>query len=93
VWAIDHGITFNSDYKLRTVIWDFAGRPIQPDMLADLRRLRTQIEPGQTLGKALRKLLDEDEVRAFIKRIDGLIKIGQFPSPNRYERSVPWPPV
>ena len=24
VWAIDHGICFNADYKLRTVIWDFA---------------------------------------------------------------------
>lgn len=93
VWAIDHGITFNSDYKLRTVIWDFAGRPIRPDMLADLRRLRAQIEPGQTLGKAMRKLLDDGEIRAFTKRLDGLIKISQFPSPNRYERSVPWPPV
>lgn len=93
VWAIDHGITFNSDYKLRTVIWDFAGRPIQPHMLDDLKQLRTQLEPSQTFGKAFRKLLDEDEIRAFTKRLDGLIKIKTFPSPNRYERSVPWPPV
>jgi uncharacterized repeat protein (TIGR03843 family) len=25
LWGIDHGITFNADHKLRTVIWDFAG--------------------------------------------------------------------
>jgi uncharacterized repeat protein (TIGR03843 family) len=93
IWAIDHGITFNSDYKLRTVIWDFAGRPIETEMLADLRRLRGQVEPSQTPGKALRRLLDDDEIRAFVKRVEGLIKLGQFPSPNRYERSVPWPPV
>jgi uncharacterized repeat protein (TIGR03843 family) len=93
VWAIDHGICFNSDYKLRTVIWDFAGQPIPKDMLADLHNLRAQMADSKPMGKALRKLLDDDEVRAFEKRIDGLLKIKTFPSPNRYERSVPWPPV
>lgn len=93
VWAIDHGICFNADYKLRTVIWDFAGQPIRTDMMGELRNLRAQVEPGCGLGKALRKLLDDDEMRAFEKRIDGLIKIKTFPSPSRYERSVPWPPV
>jgi len=93
VWAIDHGITFNADYKLRTVIWDFAGQPIQPAMLADLRQLRAQVEPGQPLGDALRKLLDEAEVQAFIKRLEGLIRLKHFPNPNRYDRHIPWPPV
>lgn len=93
VWAIDHGITFNADYKLRTVIWDFAGQPIQLQMLEDLKRLRSQLEPDQALGKALYKLLDDAEVRAFIKRLDGLIKIKRFPNPNRYDRNVPWPPI
>lgn len=93
VWAIDHGITFNADYKLRTVIWDFAGRTIQPAMLEDIRQLRGEVEPNHPLGKTLRKLLDEDEVRALVKRIEGLLKIKCFPSPNRYERSIPWPPV
>lgn len=93
VWAIDHGITFNADYKLRTVIWDFAGQPIQPQMLEDLKRLRAQLQPDQALGKALYKLLDDAEVRAFIRRLDGLIKIKCFPNPNRYDRNVPWPPI
>jgi len=93
VWAIDHGICFNADYKLRTVIWDFANRPIPADMLSDLRELRTQLEIGRPLGKTLRKLLDDDEMRAFEKRVDGLLKIKTFPGPSRYERSVPWPPV
>jgi uncharacterized repeat protein (TIGR03843 family) len=38
--AIDHGICFHAEPKLRTVIWDFAGQPIPADLLADLRRLR-----------------------------------------------------
>jgi hypothetical protein len=93
VWAIDHGVTFNCDYKLRTVIWDYASRPIQPQMLAEMKQLRVVIDAGQSLGKAMRKLLDDDEIRAFNKRLDGLIKLGAFPSPNRFERSTPWPPV
>jgi uncharacterized repeat protein (TIGR03843 family) len=93
VWAIDHGITFNADYKLRTVIWDFAGQPIPDEMLAELRRLLIDIGPKYPLGKALRKLLDEDEVAAFRRRIQGLIDLGIFPGPNRTQRSIPWPPV
>jgi uncharacterized repeat protein (TIGR03843 family) len=93
VWAIDHGICFNSDYKLRTVIWDFAGQPIPKDMLSDLQELRAQMSDTHPLGSALHKLLDDDEMRSFERRVDGLLKIKTFPSPNRYERSMPWPPV
>jgi hypothetical protein len=62
-------------------------------MQNDLRSLRDNLASNQTLGKAMRRLLDDDEIEAFEKRIDGLLKIRVFPSPNRYERSVPWPPV
>jgi uncharacterized repeat protein (TIGR03843 family) len=93
VWAIDHGITFNVDYKLRTVIWDFAGQPIPDELLADMRRLLEEIKPRQLLGQTLRKLLAEDEVAAFQRRVHGLVQLGLFPGPNRHQRSIPWPPV
>ncbi len=93
IWAIDQGLCFNADYKLRTVIWDFAAQPICEPLLADLAELRRQLEPDRVYGKAMRKLIDADEVKALQKRIDGLVKIRVFPSPNRYERSTPWPPV
>ncbi|MCX7937810.1 MAG: SCO1664 family protein [Thermoflexales bacterium] len=93
VWAIDHGICFNAEYKLRTVIWDFAGQPIPEELLHDLERLRTQVEPHRTLGKALRQLLSAEEVTAFAKRIEGLLRLRVFPGPSRYERNIPWPPV
>lgn len=93
VWAIDHGITFNSDYKLRTVIWDFSGEQIPDALLDDLQTLRKSLVPSAALGKMLCELLAESEMKAFTKRLDGLLKIKTFPSPNRYERSVPWPPV
>ena len=93
IWAIDHGITFNTDYKLRTVIWDFAGQPIPDDMLDDLHRLRSEMGVKHALGKALRELLDDSEIAAFGRRVDGLIKIKTFPGPSRNQRSIPWPPV
>ena len=93
VWAIDHGITFNADYKLRTVIWDFAGQPVPRELTCDVERLSAEIKPQTQFGKAMRQLLDESEMRALQKRVDGFLKIKNFPSPNRYERSVPWPPV
>lgn len=93
LWGIDHGICFNADYKLRTVIWDFAGQPIPEPLIRDLRRLLADIGGDRTLGRQLRNLLDADEVEQFHKRVSGLIGIGRFPSPNRHERSVPWPPV
>ncbi len=37
LWAIDHGICFHRDYKLRTVIWDFIGQPIPQEFLEDIR--------------------------------------------------------
>src|SRR5690625_87796 len=39
VWAIDNGLSFHSDLKLRTVMWDFAGQPIPEDLRDDLARL------------------------------------------------------
>ncbi len=37
VWLIDHGVCFHEEYKLRTVIWDFAGQPIDPPLLEAVR--------------------------------------------------------
>ena len=39
------------------------------------------------------EVLDAEEVAQFEKRVEGLLSMGRFPSPNRYERSMPWPPV
>ena len=38
VWGIDHGLCFSAGFKLRTVIWDFAGEPIPDALLEDIPR-------------------------------------------------------
>lgn len=45
IWAIDHGLCFHNEYKLRTVIWEFAGEVIEPERLADLQRLHAMLRP------------------------------------------------
>ena len=41
IYAIDNGLTFHEEMKLRTVIWDFGGEPIPRALLADVKRALT----------------------------------------------------
>src|SRR6185436_5359867 len=43
LWAIDHGICFHTEPKLRTVLWDFAGQPISDEIMADLGALQRRL--------------------------------------------------
>jgi uncharacterized repeat protein (TIGR03843 family) len=92
LWAIDHGICFHVEPKLRTVLWDFAGQPIQADILADLRTLRARIQAGDELVEVIDSLIADDEALALRRRLDRLIARGKHPEPGR-GYNVPWPPV
>lgn len=87
IWGIDHGLCFHPEPKLRTVIWDFAGDPIDDTLLEDVRRLA---DGG--LGPDLEALLNDDEVAAILRRCRGLLRSGRLPAP-RSERAYPWPLV
>jgi uncharacterized repeat protein (TIGR03843 family) len=92
LWAIDHGICFHTEPKLRTVLWDFAGQPLRADILADLRALRERFRTGDDGLALLDSLLAHDEVRALRRRLDRLVESGKHPEPG-FGRGVPWPPV
>jgi uncharacterized repeat protein (TIGR03843 family) len=94
LWAIDHGICFHSDYKLRTVIWEFSGEPIEEALLADLEHLRTLLtKPSSYLCQQLEHLLSRVEERAVLARTEHLLDAGVYPAPLPYQRNYPWPPV
>jgi len=94
VWGIDHGITFHSAPKLRTVIWEFAGQPISADLLQDVERLAAAVEDaGSKYRQALAELLSEREIGAFQSRIRHLLKTRKFPQPGPNGPNYPWPPV
>ena len=57
VWAIDNGLCFAAEFKLRTVIWEFAGDPLPARLETLVRRLA---ERG--VGDDIAELLAADEV-------------------------------
>lgn len=90
VWAIDHGICFHVDPKLRTVLWDFAGEPITEEEHACLERLQAALPAD--LGPALGGLLDPDEVEVLERRLQATLAATVFPEPGP-GRFFPWPPI
>ena len=92
--AIDHGLCFHEDDKLRTVIWDFAGEAIPQALAADLRGLIEALaEPGGATPLALGKLLDRGEITRLRQRGEELLAAGVYPHPPTDRRPYPWPLV
>ena len=84
IWGIDHGVCFSPDFKLRTVIWDFAGDPIDESLLAPLETWLDQV-PATVC-----EVLTDDETDAMLERIAWLVENRVFPAPeSRYQ--YPWP--
>jgi hypothetical protein len=77
--------------KLRTVLWAWRGLPFSDEETAVLRELRRGLD--ESLGTALRELLDPIEVAATTRRIDRLLEAGVFPQPDPRWPALPWPPV
>ncbi len=93
LWAIDHGITFHSAPKLRTVIWDFAGQPVPDPLLDQLDRLCASLDEGESAFRAsLDGTLTPHEIRAFQARVRHLLKFRRYPNPGAGP-NYPWPPV
>jgi uncharacterized repeat protein (TIGR03843 family) len=86
LYAIDHGICFHEDDKLRTVLWDFSGQKIPQDLL-DCLSLR------RSLLADLERYLSVREITALRARADSIVKKGVFPRQPRDRRAMPWPPL
>jgi uncharacterized repeat protein (TIGR03843 family) len=88
--GIDHGLTFHEDWKLRTVIWDFAGERLPGAAVDDVCRVVADLESGP-LGERMAALLDADEIDAVLRRAQALLHRG-LPLPDDWH-STPWPLV
>lgn len=92
--AIDHGVTWHADPKLRTVLWGWAGQPVPAWLAAELAagapafsELLDGLDPPQAGG------LDAAEVAAARRRLAGLLQSGTFPLPGADWPALPWPPM
>jgi uncharacterized repeat protein (TIGR03843 family) len=86
IWAIDHGLCLHDEPKLRTVIWDFAGHPLPPELLSDVARL-AECPPAE-----LASLLEPEEVEALTARAATILRRRTFPAVGS-ARAYPWPLV
>ncbi|HVU10662.1 MAG TPA: hypothetical protein VHD90_05260, partial [Phototrophicaceae bacterium] len=93
IWGIDHGIAFNSVHKLRTVIWDYAGQPVDDGLLSAIACLFSALEnPDTPYNQAMRRLLAPQEIKAFQSRLRHMLKQKRYPLPGPGP-NYPWPPV
>ena len=84
MWAIDHGLCLHAEPKLRTVIWDFGGQAIPPDLLGDVARV------GASPPVELEGLLTAAEIAAVTRRAGLLAGHPTFPAAAS-ARAFPWP--
>lgn len=87
IWAIDNGLSFHAEFKLRTVIWEWGGEPIPADIRDDLAEL---LEVGPP--EAVAAILDPSESDALATRTRSLVDNGVFPT-DPTGRRYPWPLV
>jgi uncharacterized repeat protein (TIGR03843 family) len=87
--GVDHGLTFHSDHKLRTVLWGWLGDPLTAEELEGIARVSEALH-GE-LGRALADLLTAEEIAALAARCARLRSAGRFPAPRSERSAVPWP--
>lgn len=83
IWAIDNGLTFHVDDKLRTVLWTFAGEPIP--------RHWTDLLDAELIVAGLEGLLSPAEVEAAAHRVERLAADPVHPDPPVDRPALPWP--
>lgn len=92
--GFDHGLCLHVHDKLRTVLWGWAGGPLDTAEIRLLEGLAEELlgyAAQDRLSEALGELLAEDEVEALRVRTELLLETGVFPGlpPDRYP--LPWP--
>ncbi len=90
LWAIDHGVCFHVEPKLRTVLWDYIGEPVPMDSLAAVEALCDALE--NEVSSRIGELLPPEEVESLKRRAETILKSPVFPEPGP-GRPYPWPPI
>lgn len=88
VYGVDHGVSLHTEDKLRTVLWGWAGKPIDDETLSVIATLEARLRTS--LGEVLREHITAAEVGALRDRVRALLKNPVLPMPDR-RRPIPWP--
>ena len=90
VYGCDHGVTFHTEDKLRTVLWQWAKHPFSTAEIEILQLARMLIATEKR--EVVLGLIEEEELNATVDRIDRALSEKCFPEPNPDWPAVPWPP-
>jgi uncharacterized repeat protein (TIGR03843 family) len=88
VYGVDHGVSLHAEDKLRTVLWGWAGKPVDDETLRQVACLRDALLDD--LADVLSAHITDREVDALYARAVGLLDNPVMPSPDR-RRPIPWP--
>ena len=88
VYGVDHGVSLHVEDKLRTVLWGWAGKPVDDETLDTVTHLRDALRGD--LGEQLCGHITDREVDALHARAVGLLDNPVMPTPDR-RRPIPWP--
>ncbi|MFE4261397.1 SCO1664 family protein [Streptomyces sp. NPDC056883] len=93
LYGIDHGVTFHTEDKLRTLLWGWAGEPLTEEAGSVLTALEAALASGQPLATRLAELVTTAELAAVRARVALLLRSGKHPQPSGQWPAIPWPPV
>ena len=86
LWGIDHGLTFHVQPKLRTVLWEFCGEPIEPELIETITAIEAESKQVRAL---LRPYLAPTEIEMLFARMRNLRETQVFPTLNP-RRNIPY---
>ncbi|MEV7524797.1 SCO1664 family protein [Streptomyces sp. NPDC091371] len=93
LYGIDHGVSFHTEDKLRTLLWGWAGEPLTDEARGVLTELTGRLAEGAPLATRLAELITAVELAAVRERVARLLRTGIHPQPSGQWPSIPWPPV
>ena len=90
IYGVDHGLCFNVEDKLRTVLWGWAGSELHEQEKKLLSKLIERLQSGE-LRAALSHHLTQEEIDLTADRAWLLLTQGRFLEPTSRWPSIPWP--
>ncbi|MGZ4510424.1 MAG: SCO1664 family protein [Mycobacterium sp.] len=88
VYGVDHGVCLHVENKLRTVLWGWAGKPVDDETLEAVAGLAEAL--AGSFGDELAGQITGAEITALRRRAIALLDNPVMPGPNRH-RPIPWP--
>jgi uncharacterized repeat protein (TIGR03843 family) len=88
LFACDHGVTFHSEDKLRTVLWQWAGDDLTTEEISKLKSVAERVSNNPDL---FAPHVTPVEYLSLQARISRLLDEAKMPSPSDDWPPIPWP--